>query len=101
MVRVANYETFFLERCSLCAFEHRITKSLKHHKIRRNDAQGIRDQNMTDHWRDALQPLDMEGRENKLFTKTYGYNPSAENPNTPKNIPSLTGIGSGNMPVQK
>ncbi len=84
MVRVKTTETSFTERCQFCMHEHTIQRSLTFRKVRRNDAQGVRDDNMSKHWRDALQPIGPDGRENKVFTKTYGYNPSAEDPRVKK-----------------
>lgn len=75
-----------MERCKICGFERTTTKSTQYNKIKRNDAQGIRDQNMSQHWKDALQPVGPDGRENKLFTKEYGWNPHSQDPRVPKEL---------------
>jgi len=70
----------FIERCKICGHTESYQRAEKFRKVISNSADGFRRDQLHNHWKDVLQPVNKDGRENKLYTETYGYNPISENP---------------------
>lgn len=87
MVVVRDTQEYHTEECRVCGHIDHVTHTNKILKIKRNDAQGKRDQDMNHFWKDTLQPIGPDGRPNKLFEKTYGWSPNSEDPRVPKSPP--------------
>ena len=95
MEEVARNDRSITIRCSKCArelqtpiYEHAVGKIIA------NAADGERKDQLHYFGNDALQPIDERGGENEHFTRKYGYNPAAKDPDKRIN-PNEAVIGSG------
>ena len=65
----------FIERCKICGHTESYQRAEKFRKVISNSADGFRRDQLHNHWKDVLQPTTKEGKENRLFSEMYGFNP--------------------------
>lgn len=87
MERVRDKAGSFTETCRVCGHQERYQRSDVHRKVVTNAADGKRRDHLHHFWKDAIQPWNKDGTENRLYTEIYGHNPYSPHKEVPKDAP--------------